>query len=87
MTTTELVPTFWVIDALRTVSFPPFVFWQYDPEHEVILANFTIQSDAPGYVIGVIHEEGIEGADEFLKLYEDVLKHLLGDKYTTIVNE
>lgn len=73
--------TAWVIDAKRTESFPPFVFYQYDSERHVILDNVIVSKDPPGYIIGVIHDDGTEAADEFYSLYESILREYFGEAF------
>lgn len=73
--------TVWIIDAQRTESFPPFVFWEYDPVNHKVLDNFVVRDVAPGFVVGIYHDEGPEKASEFYNLYKDVLHHFLGESF------
>ena len=76
--------TFWLIDAEKTESFPPFVFYEYDPVAGEVLDNFVVRTEAPGWVIGVIHNDGQNEADAWYELYKDILPGLLKENYINL---
>ena len=75
-------PRLWVIDIEETGdTFPPFVFFLYDPDEAVVLSH-RVAGDMPpenSLVIGAIHEAGVEPAIEWWHENEDELRKHFGD--------